>query len=173
MKLYNTKDQHMCAYMHHIHIHAPPNTHVHHQTPPKYKIYLLGLPSVLYERPGSKWEICVESVDFVAFRVLFHEKCNAFQWKVQLFSWKAPLFSEKREKRGKRRFSYERPFARNCNHMFSILCLEGKFFSNGLGLRSVEYFSDTGDCLGSGVFYNIVISCLLQARLQPLQAQIY
>ena len=43
----------MCAYMHHIHIYAPPNMHVHHQIPSKYKIYLVGLPSVLYETPGQ------------------------------------------------------------------------------------------------------------------------
>ena len=47
------KTKHMCAYMHHIHIYAPPNTHVHHQIPSKYKIYLVGLPSVLYETPGQ------------------------------------------------------------------------------------------------------------------------
>ena len=27
--------------------------HIHHQIPPKYKIYLVGLPSVLYETPGQ------------------------------------------------------------------------------------------------------------------------
>ena len=43
----------MYAYMHHIHIHAPPNKHVHHQITSKYKIYLVGLPSVLYETPGQ------------------------------------------------------------------------------------------------------------------------
>ena len=37
------------AYMHHI----------HHQIPPKYKIYLVGLPSVLYETPGQNEKICV------------------------------------------------------------------------------------------------------------------
>ena len=62
-------------FMHHLHIHAPPNmhvcrctiytymhhkhtcaphaslnTHVHHQTPPKIKIYLVGLPSALYDQ---------------------------------------------------------------------------------------------------------------------------
>ena len=76
----------MCAYMQHIHIHAPPNTHVHHQIPPKYKIYLVGLPSVLYERPGQN-ERCVESavlVLFSTFLVLF--------MKMPLFIEKVPLF---------------------------------------------------------------------------------
>ena len=27
--------------------------HIHHQIPPKYKIYLVGLPSVLYKTPGQ------------------------------------------------------------------------------------------------------------------------
>ena len=46
----------MCVYIHHLHIHAPhapPNTHVHHQMPPTYKIYLVGFPSELYEKPGQ------------------------------------------------------------------------------------------------------------------------
>ena len=44
---------------------------IHHQIPPKYKIYLVGLPSVLYKTPGKNKEICVESDVFVAFQVLF------------------------------------------------------------------------------------------------------
>ena len=124
-------------FMHHLHIHAPPNmhvcrctiytymhhkhtcaphaslnTHVHHQTPPKIKIP--SWPSLCTLWPGQN-DICVESAVFVAFEVLFmksiwkahtfHEKCNAFHDKHQ-FSWKAPLF--------------KRPFARNCNPMFSL-----------------------------------------------------
>ena len=57
--------------------------HIHHQIPPKYKIYLVGLPSVLYETPGQN-EICVESAVFVAFHVLFIESAVFIQ-KVPLF----------------------------------------------------------------------------------------
>ena len=56
MKSYNTKDQtYVCIHAPYTHIHAPPNTHVHHQIPSKYKIYLVGLPSVLYETPGGSF----------------------------------------------------------------------------------------------------------------------
>ena len=82
----------MCAYMHHIHIDAPPNTHVHHQTPPKYKIYLVGLPSVLYETPGQN-ERCVESAVFVAFQhfsCVFHENAT--------FHRKRATFHENKQK---------------------------------------------------------------------------
>ena len=83
----------MCAYMHHIHIHAPPNTHVHHQIPSKNKIYLVGLPSVLYETPGPN-ERSVLNQWFCSFSGAFHEKRN------------------------------ERPFARNCNPMFSYVSID-------------------------------------------------
>ena len=53
----------MCAYLHHLHIHAPPNT---------TKIW--DIPSWPFLctvwKPRSKWEICVESAVFVAFQVL-------------------------------------------------------------------------------------------------------
>ena len=90
--------KHTCTtytYMHH-------QTHVHHQIPPKYKIYQVGLPSVLYETPGPN-EICVESAVFGAFHCAFHfsgafhenctfhENCH-FSWKPQCFSQKPPLF---------------------------------------------------------------------------------
>ena len=84
----------MCAYMHHVHIHtphapphAPPNTcvciftpytyrcitckHVHqmhHQTPSKYKIYLVGLPSELYERPGKNERYVLNQLFLLLFR---------------------------------------------------------------------------------------------------------
>ena len=73
------KTTHMCAYIHHIHIHAPPNTHVHHQILPKYKIYLVGLPSVLYERPYQNERSVLISC-FCCFSGVF-----------QCFSWKVPL----------------------------------------------------------------------------------
>ena len=49
--------------------------HLHHQIPPKYKIYLVGLPSVLYETPGQNersvfWISC-----FCCFSCAFHRKC--------------------------------------------------------------------------------------------------
>ena len=74
----------MCVYMHHLHI-------IHHQIPPKYKIYLVGLPSVLYERPGQN-KRSVESAGFFwllfrYFSCAFHEKCH-FSYKKCHFSWK-------------------------------------------------------------------------------------
>ena len=107
MKLSNTKYQHMCAYMHHIHLHAPLNTHVHHQIPPKHKIHLVSLPSVLYETPGQNERTVLNQLFFVAFQVLFMKSTM--------------LFSEKHERCC---FSYERPFASKCNPMFEYLaCL--------------------------------------------------
>ena len=51
-------------------------TYMYCQIPPKYKIYLVGLPSVLYETLDPKWEICLESLAFVAFHVLFIESAG-------------------------------------------------------------------------------------------------
>ena len=70
---------------------------LHHQIPPKCKIYLVGLPSVLYERPDQN-EISVLnqlfllflrffSVVFICFSCTFHEKCS-FSYKKCYFSWK-------------------------------------------------------------------------------------
>ena len=61
--------------------------HFHHQIPPKYKIYLVGLPSVLYERPGQNersvfWISC-----FCCFSCAFHRKCW-FSYKKYHISWK-------------------------------------------------------------------------------------
>ena len=111
LPLNSMKDQiKMWVYIHHIHIHAPPNTtkrYLHHQIPPKNKICLVGLTSELYERPDQYERFLLNNM----FLVLFSEKCwkvlkstekhSAFQWKVQLmkaqcFSVKsATLFSEK------------------------------------------------------------------------------
>ena len=52
------------TYMHH-------QTHVHHQIPPKYKIYLVGLPSVLYETPGPNERSVLNQLFLVLFIVLF------------------------------------------------------------------------------------------------------
>ena len=105
----------MCAYMHHLHIHAP---HA-----PQNMIYLVGLPSVLLWNTRPKWDLCWISC-FCCFSGSFHEKCHfscekglssvlyeragqnersvlnqlflllfrCFSWKVLLFIWKAPLF---------------------------------------------------------------------------------
>ena len=73
--------------MHHIHIHAPTNTHVHHQTSPKHKIYIVGLPSVLYETPGLNERSVLNQLFLLVFGVAFHfsgafrEKRNAFHIK--------------------------------------------------------------------------------------------
>ena len=60
----------MCVYMYHLHIHAPPNT-------TKYKIYLVGLPSVLYERPGQNERSVLNQLFlllFMCFSCAFDEK---------------------------------------------------------------------------------------------------
>ena len=77
---YNMKDQtYVC-----IHTpNAPPNTHMHHQIQPKYKIYLVGLPSVVYEKPGQN----ERSVLIQPYLLLF----RCFSWKVLLFTQKHHL----------------------------------------------------------------------------------
>ena len=54
--------------------------HIHQQVPPKYKIYLVGLPSVLYETPGYN-ERSVLNQMFCCFSVKssVSEKHGAFQ----------------------------------------------------------------------------------------------
>ena len=99
------KTKHMCAYMCHIYIHAP---HVHHQIPPKYKIYPVGLPSVLYERPGQNERSVLNQLFLLLFRCFswkarvlftksatFHEKHRCFSWKVQVLFMKSAAFHEK------------------------------------------------------------------------------
>ena len=128
----------MCAKMHQIHIHAPhatPNTfvcidapythvqhmntcsphaplktYVHHQTPPKIKIYLVSIPSALYERPGQNERCVLNSALLLLFRCFsyekhilgaFHEKCRCFHekhtfHKIQvLFMKSADIFHKK------------------------------------------------------------------------------
>ena len=74
----------MCAYMHHLHIHAPHGLPI----PQKYNIYLVSLPSVLYETPGHNERSVMnqqflllfsEKRSFMKSTVQFHEKCNAFK----------------------------------------------------------------------------------------------
>ena len=42
--------------------------HMHHQIPPKYKIYLVGLPSVLYERPSQNERSVLNQLFLLLFR---------------------------------------------------------------------------------------------------------
>ena len=65
--------------------------HLPHQIPPKCKIYLVGLPSVLYERPDQN-EISVLNQLFLLFFRFFSVVFMCFSWKVQLFIQKVPLF---------------------------------------------------------------------------------
>ena len=75
---------------------------MHHQIPPKYKIYLVGLTFELYEIP-SQYERSVSNQIFCCFSVksmaLFTEKHSAmksamfFSEKRLTFQWKAPRFS--------------------------------------------------------------------------------
>ena len=64
--------QYVCIHVH-LHIHTP---HLHHQIPPKYKIYLSWPSLCTLWNTRSKWEICVESAVFVAFHVLFIESAG-------------------------------------------------------------------------------------------------
>ena len=58
------KTSSMCVYMYHLHIHAP-------HAPRKYKIYLVGLPSVLYERPSQNERSVLNQLFLLLFQVLF------------------------------------------------------------------------------------------------------
>ena len=88
--------------------------HMHCQILPKDNIYLIGIPSVLYETPGHIERFVLYQLFLLLFsekhspfqwKVQFNEKHNAFQWKVQFhvkcnafhekcndFQWKAALF---------------------------------------------------------------------------------
>ena len=109
LRIHAPPNMHVCrctihTYMHHKYTCAPYaslNTHVHHQTPPKIKIYLVGLPSALYDRPGQNERSCVESAVFVAFEVLFMKSAWKAYEKCMLFT--------------------KRPLARNCNPMFKVI----------------------------------------------------
>ena len=59
----------------------------HHHIPPKYKIYLVGLPSVLYERPGQNERSVLNQLFLLLFSA-FHRKCWQFSYKKCHFSWK-------------------------------------------------------------------------------------
>ena len=69
--------------------------YIYHQTPPKYKIYLVGLPSVLYERPGQNERPVLNQLFLLLFRCFqcfshtCHEKCH--------FSYKSTNFYENKQ----------------------------------------------------------------------------
>ena len=48
--------------------------HIHHQIPPKYKIYLVGLPSVLYKTSGQNKRSVLNQLLLLLFSA-FHRKC--------------------------------------------------------------------------------------------------
>ena len=131
---------HTCTHVHdmhyelQVHIYAP-FTHtcttkhicVHRctYTPPKIKIYLVSIPSALYERPGQNERYVLNSALLLLFRCFsyekctfhksagaFHKKCRCFSWKVQVFSWKVHAFH----------VLFKRPLARNYNPMFVTVC---------------------------------------------------
>ena len=58
--------------------------HIHHQIPPKYKIYLVGFSSVLYKTPGHN-ERSVLNQMFLLFFMCFSEKVLVFMEKVPHF----------------------------------------------------------------------------------------
>ena len=76
---------HICA----PYTHAFTTKHTcHHQTPPKHKIYVVGLPSVLYETPGQNERSVLNQLFLVllfsvlfTFQVLFYKNCNGFHMK--------------------------------------------------------------------------------------------
>ena len=72
--------------------HAPTNTHVHHQTSPKHKIYIVGLPSVLYETPGLNERSVLNQLFLLLFSVAFHKKRNTFHIKSTAFREKRNAF---------------------------------------------------------------------------------
>ena len=59
------------TYMHHMYTcvpHASLKTYVHHQQLPKIKIYLVGLPSALCERPGQNGRSVLNQLFLLLFR---------------------------------------------------------------------------------------------------------
>ena len=79
------------------HICAPPKHH------PKIKIYLVSIPSALYERPGQNERYVLNSALLLLFRCFsyekhilgaFHEKCIVFFMKSILFTKAQVLFTK-------------------------------------------------------------------------------
>ena len=106
-----TQCKHMCAFMHHIHIHEPPNTT---KIPPRYTqlafpLYSLKHEVIMRDLCWIRCFCCLSVKSTVLFSekwslmksaVLLSEKYSAFQWKVQFdekrsaFQWKVQ-FDEK------------------------------------------------------------------------------
>ena len=61
--------------------------HFHHQIPPKYKIYLVSLPSVLYDTPGWNERFVFWISCFCCFSCAFYRRCW-FLYKKYHISWK-------------------------------------------------------------------------------------
>ena len=67
-------------------------TYMHHHIPKtKNMIYLVGLPSVLYERPGQNERSVLNQLFLLFFRC-FSVLFMYFSWKAPLFIQKVPLF---------------------------------------------------------------------------------
>ena len=71
----------ICVYICTIYTHIH---HMHHQIPPKYKRYLVGLPSVLYERPSQNKRPVLNQLFLLIFSAFHLESAGLIQ-KVPLF----------------------------------------------------------------------------------------
>ena len=71
----------MCVYMYHLYLHTCTTTYQ------QKMIYLVGLPSVLYERPGQNERPVLNQMFLLFFR--------CFSVLFMYFSWKAPLSYKK------------------------------------------------------------------------------
>ena len=152
--------------MHHVHIHAPhthrlhapPNTcvnlctmyinalqthtcttkHVHHQIPPKIRIYLVGLPCVFYEKPDPNEISVLNQLILVIFSVLFT---------------KSTLFTKSAH------FSYEKHKPK-CEllsvHQVQVFRYERPISNHG---TSQHWLQTTIGPLTRAIFSNQIISC--------------
>ena len=150
-------------------------TYMHHQIPPKCKIYPVGLPSVLYETPGHNERSVLNQVFLLLFSekrglmkstVLFSEKCSlmksAVWWKVQCFSvksttpWKVQHFALKSAMKSTVLFSEK------CNSMQSLVLFTEKHnekrsaFQWKVQLHEKCHFSVKGATLFSALFSKIL-----------------
>ena len=79
-------------------------TYMHHHIPTKM-IYLVGLPSVLYERPGQNVKPVLNQMFLLFFRC-FSVLFVCFSWKMPLFIQKVPLFMKKNKTRSMCMYTY-------------------------------------------------------------------
>ena len=89
---------HTCTTQHTCAPHASLNSHVHHQTPPKIKIYLDWPSLCTLWQTRSKWEICVESAAFLLLLRCFSWKVYEKHMKSAHFSQKVPHFTKSAQK---------------------------------------------------------------------------